>query len=335
MPAPPTDTPASSQPPAAAAPCRVLAVLPAERRAALEAALARHMAVSLQVRWHDDAAAALAEAGAGAGSGPGPAVLLLGADGPADAVANLPVGELRRLDAVVPVLLLLAGEVPPAQWDLLEHLAAAGLQDVLTPADLGPTLGLRLRLAASRRAHTRAASGTLAIDAATGLPTRLQLVEHMSHLIALREREPAPMGVLVVRIERPAPAGSVADDIQHGLLRRKIAVRLRGVLRASDVVASLEPDQFGVLLSAIDQIEHADGVAAKLLSAVQRPFSLSGHPQAVAGAVGVRVFPRDGVDAAALLEAAASAARAQPATARGGLGAWQTGGVVPPAANDE
>ena len=41
---------------------------------------------------------------------------------------------------------------------------------------------------------------------ATGLPHRQQLVEHLSQLLALREREPAPMAVLAFRIEGLATA---------------------------------------------------------------------------------------------------------------------------------
>ena len=43
-----------------------------------------------------------------------------------------------------------------------------------------------------------AARKAYATDLATGLPNHAQLMEHMTHLLALREREPAPMVLLVL-----------------------------------------------------------------------------------------------------------------------------------------
>ena len=77
-----------------------------------------------------------------------------------------------------------------------------GAADVIGAHDLrSPGFGARLRVAVERRRIEREARQAYATDLATGLPHRQQLVEHMSHLIALRERQPAPMAVLVLRIE--------------------------------------------------------------------------------------------------------------------------------------
>ncbi|MGD9833463.1 MAG: GGDEF domain-containing protein, partial [Piscinibacter sp.] len=77
-----------------------------------------------------------------------------------------------------------------------------GAADVAGPHDLrSPGFGARLRVAVERRRIEREARQAYATDLATGLPHRQQLVEHMSHLIALRERQPAPMAVLVLRVE--------------------------------------------------------------------------------------------------------------------------------------
>ena len=49
------------------------------------------------------------------------------------------------------------------------------------------------------------------------------------------------------------------------MLRRKVAVRLRSGLRASDVVAAVGTDTFAVLLAWIEEADDAQRVADKLL----------------------------------------------------------------------
>ena len=110
----------------------------------------------------------------------------------------------------------------------------------------------------SASALERAARKAYATDLATGLPNHAQLLEHMTHLLALREREPAPMALLVLRIEGLSTTEAALGAEAANVLRRKVAVRLRAGLRASDVVASIGADAFAVLLAWIDA--PADGM---------------------------------------------------------------------------
>jgi diguanylate cyclase (GGDEF)-like protein len=161
----------------------------------------------------------------------------------------------------------------------------------------------------------------------TGLPHQQQLVEHMSHLLALREREPAPMALLVLRIEGLALAQQrLGADAAH-VLRRKLGVRLRAGVRASDVVAALGDDSFGVLLAALLAPADAQRVGAKLLAALKAPLTIAGQDVAIAVALGVAQYPQDGVQPDALLRRAAGLAASAAAQGRAAPSAG--------AANDE
>lgn len=210
-----------------------------------------------------------------------------------------------------------------------------GVQDVLGHDDLA-TAGGAWRLLAARLRHQQAvlARRAYATDLATGLPHQQQLIEHMSHLLALREREPAPMALLVLRIEGLATAKARLGADAAGTLRRKLAVRLRSALRASDVVASLGTDSFGVLLAWIDSLDDVDGVAAKLAGAVQRPFSMAGQPVAFAVSVGQGRYPDDGKEAGMLLQRAVQQAALLPGVGRAGHANVLERGVAS-AANDD
>jgi diguanylate cyclase (GGDEF)-like protein len=115
------------------------------------------------------------------------------------------------------------------------------------------------------------------------------------------------------------------------VLRRKVAVRLRACLRASDVVAAVGADSFAVLLAWIVDAADSQRVAAKLVQSLQRPFTVSGQDVAVAVSVGVAQYPEHGKAADALLRRALGQAGDARAVGRAGL----TPRGATPAANDE
>jgi diguanylate cyclase (GGDEF)-like protein len=251
----------------------------------------------------------------------------------ADSVAELerlalwPALSQAVLDAAV---VLVAPDVDVA-WSV--RLLQNGVQDLLSevPPDL---LGRRLRLAIERKQIERAARKAYATDLATGLPNHAQLLEHMTHLLALREREPAPMALVALRIEGLATAVTAWGAESANVLRRKVAVRLRAGLRASDVVASIGHDAFAVLLAWIDAPADGERVAQKLLQSLQQPFSVTGREVAVAAASGVSHYPEHGKDAATLLRyAVGQAAGTLPIGRTGFANRVEHGPAV--AANDD
>jgi diguanylate cyclase (GGDEF)-like protein len=222
----------------------------------------------------------------------------------------------------------------PAGSDVA-RLLQLGVQDVVPAREAHPErIALALRQAVERKRLETAARRAYATDLGTGLPNHAQLMEHMTHLLALREREPAPMALLVLRVEGLATAEAKLGAEAANVLRRKIAVRLRSCLRASDVVAALGTDRFAVLLAWID--DEADGarVVAKLSQSLQRPLSVAGQELVVAVGAGVARYPGDGRDADTLLRLAASQASQSNAQGRAGFGnRIERGGTA--AANDE
>lgn len=223
---------------------------------------------------------------------------------------------------------VLTTEVPGA--DLTVLLVRRGVQDVL-PLDADPvdTLPRALRLAIERKTQERLIRKAYATDLMTGLPNQGQLLEHLHQLLALREREPAPMALLALRVD-----GLAAAETQYGaeaanVLRRKVAVRLRAAVRGSDVVASTGSDTFAVLLPRFQEANDAEHVAAKLSAAIAPSFSVAGRPLSLSVAIGVARHPRDGKDASSLLRRAAGlAAAAQPSPP-------PATPAAPPAANDD
>jgi diguanylate cyclase (GGDEF)-like protein len=228
---------------------------------------------------------------------PRDAVLIdLSLAGGADRVAHWPGLPRAVLEAAVVVI---GPEPTPA---MCIRLLQAGVRDVLSTREAtAEVIGRVLRFAIERKHIDDAARRAYSIDLTTGLPNHNQLQEHMTHLLALREREPAPMALIVLQLDGfrgvEASLGAEAANV----LRRKAAVRLRGTLRASDVVASLGPDMFAVLLAWLDAGDDADHVARKLQAAVNQPFQVAGQAVPVGARLGVSQYPTHGKDAQALM----------------------------------
>jgi diguanylate cyclase (GGDEF)-like protein len=217
--------------------------------------------------------------------------------------------------------------------DIEAELMAGGVDTVLPMAEL-PALARTTRQAVLRKKLERATRTAYATDLATGLPHQAQLLEHMSQLLALREREPAPMVLLVLRVEGYAMAAARLGTEAANVLRRKVAVRLRSGLRASDVVAAVGSDAFGVLLGRLESLADGDRVAAKLVLALQQPFIVAGQPCEVRAAVGLARYPEHGKEAGALLQRAAAQAASLAAMGREGY-AGRSERALGAAANDE
>lgn len=238
-----------------------------------------------------------------------PEVALQDAAGNADAwlLAADSAHELIEWPALLPAALnlpvvLVLPQITAEAATLLLH---SGVQDIVPAAQAAPErLALALRLAVERKRLEVATRKALATDLSTGLPNHAQLLEHMTHLLALREREPAPMALLVLRVHGLAQAEAVLGAEAAQVLRRKAAVRLRAGLRASDVVASVGPDAFAVLLAWMDAAQDADRVLAKLARALAQPFSVMGRAQSLQVSAGLARCPEHGRQADALLQRA-------------------------------
>jgi diguanylate cyclase (GGDEF)-like protein len=216
---------------------------------------------------------------------------------PAEALLHWPALSHAVLDIAVIALLT---EAPTEA--MVASLLERGVQDMVVQSD-APAVALhrRMDIAVRRKLLDRSARKAFATDLATGLPNHTQLLEHMTHLLALREREPAPMAVIALRIEGLATVMASLGAESANVLRRKVAVRLRASLRASDVVASIGNDAFLVLLAWVDAATDGERVAAKLVKSLRQPFNVAGTDVAVAVSAGLALYPEHGKTADALL----------------------------------
>ena len=231
----------------------------------------------------------------------------------------------RRLSSLLPGLLgSNLAEREEAECDLLG--ADGGFVPVRVLRSEVTLRGKRQTVVAVRdqreRLRTEAAMRALAFsDALTGLPNRARFTDLVAlHGAACRERGTA-CSVFLIDLDR---FKFVNDTLGHGAgdaLLRKVAVRLKSVLRETDVVARLGGDEFALLqLDAADpDAARADAarLAARVVDLLGRPFLLDGQPVTVGASVGVAVAPADGDRPADLLRNADLALYKAKADGRG------------------
>ncbi|MEY8875945.1 MAG: GGDEF domain-containing protein [Leptothrix sp. (in: b-proteobacteria)] len=220
---------------------------------------------------------------------------------------------------------------PAPDRDLTRRLIQAGVQEVLaTDEVVCDRLQRAVWTAVERKRQELEVRRAWSIDLSTGLPNRALLVELLNQLCALREREPAPMALVVVRLDGlEALAQRLGETAAH-LVKRKAAVRLRAALRSSDFVAVIGNDAFVALLTSLERVQDGERVATKLAQSMSEPYVVTGQQAMLGVSTGVSVYPDQGRHAEELLTLALSSATHGRGLRRGGMLGRPEG-----AANDE
>ena len=145
---------------------------------------------------------------------------------------------------------------------------------------------------------------TRACDPLTGLANRAALGERLKALLASSSRDAMPIAVICIDLDH---FKRVNDTLGHPIgdaLLIKVAERLRGAVRQSDMVARLGGDEFAIIQSGVAQPKGGEVLASRLVDLVGRSYALSGHMVDIGVSIGIAVSPDDGEDSNALLQRA-------------------------------
>lgn len=141
-------------------------------------------------------------------------------------------------------------------------------------------------------------------DHLTGLPNRAALSERFAHALALARRHQKKVGLLFIDLDN---FKQVNDDLGHergDLLLVALAAQLLESVRGTDTVCRYGGDEFVVLLSEIDQREHAMHIAGKIHELAAVPIAIGDRKLALSLSIGISVYPDDGENMATLLNRA-------------------------------
>ena len=166
-----------------------------------------------------------------------------------------------------------------------------------------PAIAWRRRTKEKRRADERI-QFLARHDALTGLSNRILLNELMNAAIAALPLQHNMLALHFIDIDRfKAINDSLGHDAGDFLLKTS-AERLCAVTRLGDEVARFGGDEFVLLQSGVQNREHAESFALRLVAALAAPLQFKGHEISATVSVGYAIAPADGDSADRLLKCA-------------------------------
>lgn len=152
-------------------------------------------------------------------------------------------------------------------------------------------------------------------DSLTGLPNRAGFSDRLETLIedpATRDR----YAVLVIDLDRFSRVNACLGSMAGDELLITVARRLKGALRAQDVLARTGGDEFAILLTLEDGAIDADHVSKRIFGALATPFRLSDFEIRVACSIGIAFGAAEIDDAEELIRHAQFAVKRSKVTGK-------------------
>jgi diguanylate cyclase (GGDEF)-like protein/PAS domain S-box-containing protein len=144
-------------------------------------------------------------------------------------------------------------------------------------------------------------------DPLTQLPNRLSFEAQLTQSLRICQREGRRLALMVIDLDN---FKNINDTLGHHIgdeVLKKVALRLRESIRASDLVARLGGDEFVVVLPEIDGPMVAARVANKIQQNLADSYLVDGYSLYATPSIGISLFPTDGQDTGTLLRNADSA----------------------------
>ena len=131
-------------------------------------------------------------------------------------------------------------------------------------------------------------------DPLTGLANRTLFEQRLVEAINNARIDGCRLALLYIDLDR---FKYVNDTYGHSIgdeLLMQVSVRLKNALRDNDTVARMGGDEFTIILNRIKAKSDAMHVAAKIVSAISRPITLSGVELNIGTSIGLAFFPEHG-----------------------------------------
>ncbi|MDZ7735633.1 MAG: EAL domain-containing protein [Gammaproteobacteria bacterium] len=145
-------------------------------------------------------------------------------------------------------------------------------------------------------------------DPLTELPNRELFMTLLQQGIARMSRRRGRLSLLYCDIDRFKPINDGLGHRAGDQVLQQMAKRLRGRLRAEDILARLSADEFVVIIESLEDHDAAGHLAQDIVRLADEPVALDdGNEVRVGMSVGIAMFPEDGVNPETLLQSADNA----------------------------
>src|SRR6266568_1133573 len=141
-------------------------------------------------------------------------------------------------------------------------------------------------------------------DSLTGLANRALFYDRLHQRLRLARRQSDSFAILNLDFDG---LKSINDQFGHragDAAIRETAIRICRISRQADTIARVGGDEFGVILADIKTRDGAWAAAERVAQEIGQPFHFENHRLVLGASIGVGIFPEDGSEIEALIDAA-------------------------------
>jgi diguanylate cyclase (GGDEF)-like protein len=139
-------------------------------------------------------------------------------------------------------------------------------------------------------------------DDLTDLPNRTLLNDRIEQAVLAAERSNSSLAIMVLDLDRFKEINDTLGHHAGDVLLQEVALRLRETVRASDTVARIGGDEFGVLSPETTDVIAATSLAERMRRAIEAPLRLDGMSLDVESSIGIALYPIHGTTVDELLK---------------------------------
>jgi diguanylate cyclase (GGDEF)-like protein/PAS domain S-box-containing protein len=142
-------------------------------------------------------------------------------------------------------------------------------------------------------------------DPLTGLANRAALAQKIEEAAARQRRRDEPFTVLLLDLDRFKEVNDTLGHPAGDTLLSEVAMRLKSLLRETDVLARLGGDEFAIIQAGeSNQRDAAGALAERILKLLGRPFAIEGGEINIGTSIGIALAPEHGAGSDELLKMA-------------------------------
>ena len=130
-------------------------------------------------------------------------------------------------------------------------------------------------------------------DELTGLPNRRLLLDRFEQATALADRHRQQLAMLFFDVNDFKQVNDKLGHVAGDTLLQQVATRLASSIRRSDTACRYGGDEFVVLLSEIDNREHAIATLKKIRERLAQPYEIDRYSLRLSVSNGLAIYPKD------------------------------------------
>ena len=153
-------------------------------------------------------------------------------------------------------------------------------------------------------------------DSVTDLPNRILLIDRLEQSIHSALRQKTILGLCILTIENYKEINETLGPYRGDRSIKKVATRLKGVIRKSDTLARMGGDEFAILLQGVAGQNDIVQIVEKTSTIFDDHFSVEGMMLDIRARIGIAVFPEHGKDVDTIIQRASVALQAAKKTSK-------------------